>query len=319
MSSSREEDRPPPEAWNVLYNVTASPDEGAFRIVLSERDIPELTSDEATDAAEDFSQRFNYFCLVSGVAEVDVFGYTRYGDDIARFAGWHDDEPMDRTVETPLIDPLVYSPELVLYVQRTFLAAWPLWRVRVCSFFPREPARTHRPFDLMIYPDMVWVGQQPCPPAQLTEVMGKWCKIHHDQLDKTQGPRRRQFLYAREKAKEVFKAVHRSQVIFVAAFDNHESACEFHPVWILHPWKPSDYVSSQRDTMVGQAFAIDRHGTTHRNHRHRGDLCLHEWILPQSRPQSLTVRRASDAREWTIAIPDESILSDETLRRMGYL
>lgn len=318
MTRSGKDRRPPPDAANVLYNVTVAPEWGTFEFVFSKRRIPELTWDEANQAAEDLAAVINNFFLVNAVAEEDVFGNTRYGDDIARFAGWHDDEPTDRTVETPLVDPLIYSTEVVLYLQRTFLAARPLWRIRVCSSMPDRAADEARRFDLMIYPDAVWVGRERCPPADLAQEMSKWCSFHHDIREETRGPKRRQFLCARSKARELLPMMDESPVVFVVAFDNCEGSRDLHPVWVMHWGAFFDYITTRDDAMRGDDFAIRPDGTTRPTCLDEGAHVLTEWILPATGPHTLTIRRVTDAREWTIVVPDDQVLSDEMLRRMGY-
>ena len=118
-------------------------DRGQVEIVSSRGGLPRLTQGEASEASDKFAGALNGFFLANGVPQYDVFGATRYGRDIARFAGWLEDEPSDRTVETPLIDPLIYTPELIQHLQRTFLAEWPLWRVRVVSVLPEALLGSH--------------------------------------------------------------------------------------------------------------------------------------------------------------------------------
>ncbi len=132
---------PSPLEADVLYNATSLPDWGGFEIVKSREQIPELTWGEATDAAESLEKCLNGLFVANGVPEFDVFGNTRYGDDMARFSGWIEEEPIDRTVETPLIDPLIYTPGVVSHLQRTFLVDWPLC---ACGSFQCFPAARSR-------------------------------------------------------------------------------------------------------------------------------------------------------------------------------
>ena len=47
-------------------------------------------------------------------------------------------------------------------------------------------------------------------------------------------------------------------------------------------------------------------------------LCLSEWLLPAAGPHCLTIRRVTDAREWTIVVREGEVVSDGMLRQMGY-
>ena len=204
MKNSRKEQFPSPTASNLLYNATSVPDWGRFEIVKSRESVPELALREAIDAAEDLAKCLNEHFIANGVPQLDVFGDSRYGDDIARFAGWIQDEPIDRTVETPLIDPLIYTPEVVVHLQRTFLVDWPLWRVQVVSMLPEPHAKEPRSHDMMIYSNVAWVGERRCPPEDLAGPMDAWRNFHFDYIERKKGPKRRQLLFARREGTRGF-------------------------------------------------------------------------------------------------------------------
>ena len=127
-----------------------------------------------------------------------------------------------------------------------------------------------------------------------------------------------QFLYVRSKVRETFSKAVDLPVVFVAAFDNCEREQEYHPVWIMHRDGFSDFVPTRDDITEGQHYAVSPDGVTRRGCLPEGYLCLEEWLLPASGPQTLTVKRVSDAHEWTIVVNSGEFISDETLNEMGF-
>jgi hypothetical protein len=288
----------------------------------SEDDVPELEYHEAEEAAKALETILNTYFSSHGFPEEDEFGDFQYGEHAARFSGWYFDEPMDRTIETPLSDPAMYSVELVRHVREEFLAVWPLWRIRVCSdtwYLPVEEAPTR---DLMIYPDSLWAAERRCPPNDLAQTLDEWIEWHQTLREQRLGPKRRQFRCARAAGAELFPVLERKPFVVVAAFDNHESNLERNTVWILHRAPFNEYTFGENEAAHGREFALRKDGTTHRGGLCEGEHCLCEWIVPAADSHRITIRRRKGQWEWlkedVIEVPPEQIISDARLRELGY-
>lgn len=101
---------------------------------------------------------------------VNEFGETLFDEDIFRWRGEVSGEfsPIDRTLETPLMDPVMFTAEYVRHVQQTLLTQFPSWRLHVVG------TNLDGEQSLMIYGDAVRVGNTLCPPADLQIELDHW-------------------------------------------------------------------------------------------------------------------------------------------------
>jgi hypothetical protein len=323
MGTRADDPRLAPRFIGVRYNVPArAVDEPDAEFVSSENDVPELEYHEAEDAAKALERILNTYFSSHGFAEEDEFGDFQYGEDVALFSGWYVDEPVDRTVQTPLTDPAMYSVGLVRHVREEFLAVWPLWRIRVCSdtwYLPVDEAPRH---DLMIYPDWLWAADRRCPPNDLAQTLHEWIEWHQSRREERLGPKRRQFRYAKFAGAKLFPALEQEPFALVAAFDNHESNPRRHAIWIVHQGPFYEYIVGEDDAAHGRKFALREDGTTHGGGLYEGEHCLCEWIVPAAESHRLTIQREKGESEWVnedvIEISPEQIISDARLRELGY-
>jgi hypothetical protein len=255
---------------------------------------------------------------------VNVFGETVFDDDIFRWRGEVAGEfsPTDRTLETPVMDPAMFTVEYVNHVQQTLLRRYPLWRLHVVGTnLDGEPS-------LMIYSDAVRVGSTLCPSADLQSELTNWQNQIETIRDRSYGARLRQFLVVKQRLPKLIDKLTEQPVVYVAAFDNWRGEHNCQSFWFLqkdsHDFRPA--FPKERGT--GDTFDVDSEGRVPLPTNSARSCYLCQWTFPTAEIREIVFREfdfdrtvsryvvKNDSKaEWRFPIIAEFVLKDADLSR----
>jgi hypothetical protein len=231
-------------------------------------------------------------------------------------------EAIDRTMETPVSDPAMFTTEYIRHIQTTLLKKHPLWRLRIVGTW-REGESS-----IMVYPDAVCVGDKCCPPCDLDEQLALWRRTTMDMRDKKNGRRLRQLRVARQFLKTRFSQIESAPVVIVAAFDNCHGDPSKHSFWVLYrPGKIEYDLYSHRSIGGGTSLRISETGDVVSVYeKKRSKYRMIEHAIPADGPHELVFRKhrnqpsplesivLEDEPEFRITLTD--LLSEEETRRL---
>jgi len=317
VADSWDDERLGPHQTEIRYNVPVDDEsdalgEGGHVWCCSEEELSHISFEDAEEAAQLLTDVLGEYFSALGFPAQDDFGNPTYGEDLVRWSGWYRDSPYDRTVESPVLVPEWYTAELIQHLRETFFVSCPLWRIRFTTTIPGRTPQECRPFDLMVYPAITWVGKHQCPPAALTEVLGAWSNWLQGEIDVELVPKRRQFQWVRAEATRLLAEARRRPFQFIGAFDNCRGDASRHCIWFMRPGSFHDYVVKEDWAADGKRYWLTETGEWHRFEMGRG-FCVCESIVPASEQHVLTVESVTGETSWRVVIAPDDIQNDANL------
>lgn len=290
--------------------------EGKYEYLATEKKIPELTSGEAEDVAQELELMLNGYFRGQKYPKVDEFGGSLYGKKMAKYSGWFHEVPFDRTVETLVTHPDFFSVNLIEHLQDELISERPLWRIRVAAWSAiGVPNESIEP-SMMVYADSAWIGKRRYSSADLKCAMESWLKAMQECREENLGPKRRQLNFARSKVAEAFPHLDENPVVLLAVIARNDNSRSW---WILHNPGYFDYSTVSEVARDGMRFAVNRSGEFRRGGGLReGDRCLREYIVPSDETDTLMVERRTDQRKFSLDLNADKVLSDRKLIELGF-
>lgn len=230
-------------------------------------------------------------------------------------------EPLDRTIEIPLLNPDIFTPGMVRHIQATVLQKYPLWRIQVVAT-TRDGERS-----LTIYSDVVRFGDTLAPPAEFGSTVTSWQEQIRRIREPVEGPKRRQALYVRSLLPDVLPTVPENGAALIAVFDNWRGNYEKSSVWIAYDgsdysynWSlrlPSSVESSKSLDNLGHGgeFFADFQGHISKS---KGDMRFNilNYIVPFEDELELSIEHKEEKSTQQFTIRRSEAITDAELKRL---
>lgn len=281
---------------------------------------PEIFDDEEIKGAA--FEHIGRFLKSVDYPLVNVFGRTIFDEEIFAWRGEVSGcfSPIDRTLETPVMEPEMFTVEYVHHVQETLLRDYPLWRLHAVG------TRIDGESSLMIYPDAVRVGETLCPPADLSSELNRWRNETLAIRESSRGPQLRQFMYVKERLPGVVEKLKEQPVAYVAAFDNCCGDRDLHSAWFLQRDHYEFMPTIPEGVGQGDFFGVDAEGRVPVPFGPTRLYCLCQWTFPPAETHEIIFRefvwkdnqvelKKDSKAEWRFQIRRAEILKDEELSR----
>lgn len=255
---------------------------------------------------------------------VNVFEETLFDEDIFRWRGEVSGEfsPIDRTLETPVMEPTMFTAGYVRHVQQTLFRRYPLWRLHVVG------TKLDGEQSLMIYSDAVRIGDALCSPADMQFELARWRNEIESIRDNSYGARLRQFLVVRERLPELIEKLNEQSVVYVAAFDNWEGERDSQSVWFLQKDNEDFMPQLPDDPGQGDYFDVDHEGRVPGSVNSDRFCYLCQWVFPFADSYEIVFRefkfdrtisryvvKEDSEAEWRFQISATDVLKDADLSR----
>ena len=310
----------PGDGLDVAESLTGTrPTADPFRYYCSVSLPPTLTVLEAEQVKGELLDSVGEFLKQSGFPTHDVFGSENFDSGIFKYSGEIMGlfDPIDRTIETPVVDPEMFTPDYVRHVQSTVLQKFPLFRLEVVGT-SREGEE-----GLYIYPEAVCVGSRQCPPGDLTAELSDWIRKTVAIREKSVGPRRRQLRHALDLARTRLPELKDSpDMLFLAASDNWRGESDTWSLWVLQPWRSTYGIESFERAGTGDSFQLDEEMRVVPNRTRK----VTDWKLvqhtfppqPDSEELEIEIEEFKGPRKVTFQLKRSEFLSDSQLKTLGY-
>lgn len=312
---------------NVRYNVGARdgrelhaalfgqwPETDPYGYFDSRADVPPVAEDNVYSVKESAFRCISEYMARAGLSRYNEFGECvlqdiddfKYSREIMGLLDY-----WDRTLETPVSVVSLYTAEFVRHVQKTFLQEWPLWRLALCG------TQTRGEESILVYPEVVCVGEAQCPPSDLDRELREWRCRTAEIRNHYAGCKTRQWRWALCQLPDLFAARGERAAEAIASFDNWEGEFDVYNMWILQPGFYTEITTPDKcdDIGVTYAFFVDSTGAKCNPSRDREYYSIVQYTVPKdSGRTTLTLLRARDGEHWEIPIDPAAVITDEALK-----
>ncbi len=243
------------------------------------------------------------------------FGQVESFHDFFRYRGeaGGEFEPLDATLELPLVSTKLITPEFIRSAQQEVLSRFPLWRLHVCATY------LHSERGVMIYPESVCVGDVQCPPREVESALAAWRPSVDAIRERRIGPRRRQVRLAANLATRALAADSGTDLILLFGSDNWCGDTSCWNVWCVDRTNGA-YRAQGEEHGVGDNFHFGADGTFASESKgleseRVAELIQYTFSKP---PDSVTdieiaFRHYKTGNEITFRFPRRIVLSDQQL------
>lgn len=184
------------------------------------------------------------------------FGQLESFHDFFRYRGeaGGEFEPLDATLELPLVSTKLITGEFIRSVQKDVLSRFPLWRLHVCGNY-QELER-----GVMIYQESVCVGDVQCPPHEIESTLEAWRQSVDAIREPRIAPRRHQVRLAAKLATRALAADSDAELMLLFGSDNWRGNALRWNVWCVDRSNDSYRVQGEQNG-VGDNFHFGADGT----------------------------------------------------------
>ncbi len=304
--------------------------------IIKQIDYEPMVKEDVQEAVDEYLNSIKY-------TGIDEYGETEYefaeedGDDSPMFkysgelSGYF--QPLDRTLELPLFNQEIFTVDFVRHIQLFLKKEYPLWRLRICG------TQKDGEEDMIIYPEVVWVGKAQSPPDDLETNLKSWSERINAIRKDDRGPLTRQLEYLKKKLPlavkqlaEQLKQKDLKPFVVVAAFNGIQGDNTQHCIWML---QIENYItlgpSSPENIGSGERFHVTPEGKMYKG---KGRISLGNYYLYQkSFPIDRNVenyhfvisgygsggggREKPDGREWKFQLDAKDIITDAELQKQA--